>query len=93
MFEKKRWVSALGDPNRHKGRDMLDWIVANREWLFEGLGVTLLVGAGLLVKRFVTGKAKPKHSNQVQRSGSNSSNIQVGGDLSIGSQRDLRKGK
>lgn len=58
---------------------MIDYINNNKEWIFSGIGVfflTLLVG--FLFRRRKTG------ISQNIKSGNNSTNIQVGGDVSSG---------
>lgn len=52
---------------------MINWIVENKEWLFSGIGV---VAIGFLAKQFYSSKGK----KQIQKSGDNSTNIQIGGD-------------
>lgn len=51
---------------------IIDWISKNYEWIFSGIGVLLV--SLLFVK---------KGNSQNQKSGDNSTNIQVGGDLNI----------
>ena len=58
---------------------MIDYINSNKEWIFSGIGVfflTLLVS--FLFRRRKTG------ASQNIKSGNNSTNIQVGGDMSSG---------
>ena len=58
---------------------MVDWILNNRQWVFSGIGVAVLVGVvGWLRSRGKAGLV------QKQRSGSNSANLQAGGNISIG---------
>jgi len=58
---------------------MLDWIWNNRQWVFSGVGVAVKVGfIGWPRVRSNTGIV------QKQRSGSNSTNIQAGGNVNIG---------
>lgn len=57
------------------------WIDNNKDWLFEGLGVTVLCGiAWVLWTLFFKEKA---NTTQTINSGNNSINIQVGQDLKI----------
>ena len=58
----------------------MDWIVANKEWLFSGLLVAIPIA---LVGWFFA--RRHLHRSQVQRSGDNSINIQAGGDTNFGS--------
>jgi hypothetical protein len=54
----------------------MEWILANKEWLFSGIGILIL---GLLIKQFKKKKTL-KAIKMKQKSGSNSTNIQIGGD-------------
>jgi len=54
----------------------LDWIIKNSEWLFSGIAVA--VPLAVLGWFFVK-----KSNKQVQKSGSYSTNIQVGGNVTI----------
>lgn len=54
----------------------MEWIIANKEWVFSGIGVfaiSLIIGITL----------RHKHV-QKQRSGANSRNLQSGRDINIG---------
>jgi len=57
----------------------MNWIVNNKEWLFSGIAIA--VPLALLGWFFGTKKNK-----QVQKSGDNSTNIQVGGHIRIKSR-------
>jgi len=57
----------------------MDWIIANKQWLFSGLLVA--------VPRAIIGWFFSKRRStltQRQRGGKGSTNIQVGGDLDVG---------
>jgi len=54
----------------------MDWIVENKEWIFSGIGVFVL---GFVISIFAR-KGKQKSIKMKQKSGSNSTNIQIGGD-------------
>ena len=51
------------------------WILENKQWLFEGVGVTLLIGIGWYVKKIFYNDNPNK---QIQTSGDGSVNIQSG---------------
>jgi predicted tellurium resistance membrane protein TerC len=54
----------------------MEWIIANKEWIFSGIGVFIIgVVISLLRKN-----QKKKTVKMKQKSGSNSNNIQIGGD-------------
>jgi len=57
----------------------LEWIIENKEWLFSGIGVTILVAiAGLFIRNKRDGK-----NVQTIKSGDNSTNIQSGEKVNI----------
>jgi len=60
---------------------IVTWAVDNKEWLFSGLGVFVL---SMLVMYFA--KAKKNASSQVIRSGDQSTNVQVGGDIHVNNE-------
>ncbi|WP_375320668.1 hypothetical protein [Aliivibrio logei] len=59
----------------------MSWLVENKEWLFSGIGVSAIICILSLFKRR-TGLT------QIQKSGSNSTNYQAGGDIKIGTNDD-----
>ena len=60
----------------------MEWIFENKEWLFSGAGIFILsLVVGFLIKN---GQSK----KQIQKSGSNSTNYQAGGDINIGKDDD-----
>lgn len=54
----------------------MEWIAENKEWLFSGIAIALPIAiiGWLIVSR---------KNKQIQKSGDNSTNIQVGGNLSV----------
>jgi len=58
---------------------MLDYLIANKEWIFSGIGVAVL--SWLLFQ--VSGK-----SSMSQKGGDGSTNIQVGGNITSSFQKD-----
>jgi len=61
----------------------MDWIIDNKEWIFSGIGVFVL---GLIIT--VVRKKNSKKISQKQKSGNNSTNIQVGGNVEINKKDD-----
>jgi membrane protein implicated in regulation of membrane protease activity len=62
----------------------MNWILANKEWLFSGIGVFILsLVISILFKKF-------RMNKQVQKSGNNSTNYQAAGNIAIGNQNDER---
>lgn len=57
----------------------LKWIMENADWLFSGLGVTILTALGGI---FVKKKLDNKNSQTIN-SGNNSTNIQGGGNVNV----------
>lgn len=57
------------------------FLVENKEWLFSGLGVCLLVGLFQMLR------GRHDSSKQVIRSGHNSINVQAGQDITIGNNK------
>jgi len=59
----------------------VDWIIANKEWLFSGIAIAVpLAIIGWL--------AASKKTKQIQKGGKKSTNIQVGGNVNINSRND-----
>lgn len=63
---------------------VLDWFWRNKEWIFSGIGVAILVA----IIGWIRGKPS---GGQSQRSGKNSTNIQSGRDINIGGGQHGRK--
>lgn len=59
----------------------MSWLIENKEWVFSGIGVSVLFFVLSLFK-------KGSGVKQVQKSGANSTNYQAGGDIKIGSKND-----
>ena len=62
----------------------MTWIIENKDWLFSGAALVVI---GLVV-RFFKGNSATSVDKQVQKGGHNSTNIQVGGSLNIGKNKD-----
>ena len=57
--------------------EIINWLNSNKEWIFSGIGVAII---SVVVTLFF----KRSHSKkQIQKSGNNSINIQVGDNLNI----------
>lgn len=61
----------------------MDWLIANKEWLFSGA----LVAIPLAVVGWIFGKRAVQHL-QKQRGGHGSVNIQAGGNVNLGGADD-----
>lgn len=55
----------------------MEWIIENKEWLFSGVAIAIPLA---IVGLFFSGQG----NKQVQKSGDNSTNIQIGGSLKVG---------
>ena len=63
------------------GAIKMQWLLTNKEWIFSGIGVSII---GVLISLFFSRK-KPSQS---QKSGDHSENYQAGGNISIGDRND-----
>lgn len=59
----------------------MEWIIQNKEWLFSGIAIA--VPLAIIGWLFST-----RTNKQTQKAGDNSTNIQVGGSLRIGGNKD-----
>lgn len=62
--------------------EAFDWVLKNKEWLFSGIGVVVVSWVGGIFK-----KTKAS-STQTIRAGNNSTNVQAGSDVSIGTMKN-----
>jgi hypothetical protein len=60
---------------------MLEWIIENRTWLFSGVAISIPIA---ILGRYFS----KRDSKQVQRGGDNSTNLQVGGNITIGDKKN-----
>ena len=76
----RRYTSFLGAVH------MFRWLVANREWIFSGVGVAVIGSfVGWLVHR-----DRAIRSNQTQHGGVDSLNLQAGRDITV-NKNDLHR--
>lgn len=59
----------------------MEWIIENKDWLFSGIAIAVPLA---IVGWFISTRG----NKQVQKSGNNSTNIQVGGNFKIGGEKD-----
>ena len=59
----------------------MKWILKNIEWLFSGVAIAIPLA---IIGWFFSNR----ENKQVQKSGNNSKNIQVGGNFEIGGNKD-----
>lgn len=64
----------------------MEWIIANKAWLFDGIAVAVPIA---VITWFFT----KKDNKQSQKGGKNSTNIQVGGNFKIGSDKEDKDDK
>ncbi len=59
----------------------MEWIIENKGWLFSGIAIAVPIAIfGWVIST--------RGNKQVQKGGKNSTNIQVGGNFKIGSEKD-----
>jgi len=61
----------------------MTWINDNKEWLFSGVGITIITLAFNVFKKQNKINKLQSQNNQVQKSGDKSKNIQAGNDVNI----------
>lgn len=65
-----------GGLKSHIKGETMDWVIENKEWLFSGIAIAIpLAVIGWI---FIS-----KTNKQIQKSGDNSTNIQVGGSIDL----------
>jgi plastocyanin domain-containing protein len=67
--------------------DTIEFILMNKEWIFSGVGISIL---SCLVWLFFRKKNEKSKIVQTQKSGKKSVNIQVQGNVTIGEKKDNR---
>jgi hypothetical protein len=60
--------------------EIINWLDANKQWIFSGIGVAIIA----FIIRLICNRRQTK--KQIQQSGDNSINIQVGDNLNIHTQ-------
>lgn len=75
-----------------KMEEFFKWVGANKNWIFEGIGVAVLSVAATAIIWLFRRRRSPEKS-QVQTSGDDSINIQAGHDVRIGNQVGESDGK
>lgn len=61
-----------------------DWVIKNKEWLFSGIGVVVITWVVQLIF-----KKTNASSTQTIRSGDDSTNVQGGRDVNIGTKNKM----
>ncbi|MEN3787532.1 hypothetical protein ABDZ30_15410 [Aeromonas veronii] len=59
----------------------MNWLMENKDWIFSGIGVSVLF---FIISLF----RKSTNPKQVQKSGKNSTNYQASGNINIGTKSD-----
>ncbi len=60
---------------------LMEWLIENKTWLFSGAAIAIpLAIIGWLFSR--------KSNKQIQKSGNNSTNIQIGGNIKVNTRKD-----
>ena len=71
-------------------KEIWKWIVENKSWIFDGLGVAIITG---LIALFVRRRREDGVTKQTQVSGDNSVNIQTAGNIAINKEGRISNGK
>lgn len=66
--------------------DVINWISTNKTWLFEGIGVVIILG---IVRYFWKRNKETKNEPTVSNTATGSGNIQAGRDVNI--QKEEKK--
>jgi len=61
----------------------MEWVFNNKEWLFSGIAIAIPLG---VIGWFISSKK----NRQIQKGGDNSTNIQVGGNITINDRSDKK---
>ncbi len=59
----------------------MNWLIENKQWIFSGVGIAIPLA-------IVSWVFSSRSSKQKQKGGSNSTNIQIGGNLTIHERKD-----
>ena len=59
----------------------MEWILENKEWLFSGVAIAIPL-------TIISWLISSRRNKQIQKSGDNSTNIQIGGNFKIGGNKD-----
>lgn len=59
----------------------MEWILKNKEWLFSGIAIAIPLA-------IVSWLISSRRNKQIQKSGDNSTNIQIGGNFKVGGNKD-----
>lgn len=59
----------------------MEWIIENKTWLFSGIAIAVPLA---LMGWFIFTRG----NKQIQKGGKNSTNIQIGGNLNVGAEKD-----
>ncbi|MDX1721593.1 MAG: hypothetical protein R3355_00630 [Pseudomonas sp.] len=59
----------------------MEWILKNKEWLFSGIAIAIPLA-------IISWLISSRRNKQIQKSGDNSTNIQIGGNFKIGGNKD-----
>lgn len=58
--------------------EVIDWFVSNKEWLFSGVGVVIVIGIWRAIS-----KGRQSSLSQSIQAGKNSTNVQAGHDANV----------
>ena len=56
----------------------IDWIVNNQEWIFSGIGVTVVLGVITLLRKIFGKKAESEKNIKIEQKNGGQNNTQIG---------------
>lgn len=57
---------------------IMDWIVSNQEWIFSGIGVTLLLGIIGFIRKRLTKKSNEEKTIKIEQKNEGKNTTQIG---------------
>lgn len=58
--------------------NIINWIIENRDWVFSGIGVTILLGIINLIHKFFSKANKPKDTIKINQKNEGQDNTVIG---------------
>lgn len=58
--------------------NLVKWIIENKEWLFSGIGITVLLGIGTFLGKIFCKKSKHRKDIKIEQNNEGQNNIQIG---------------
>lgn len=58
--------------------NIINWIIENKEWVFSGIGVTVLLGVTTFFRKIFQKKSENEKSIKIEQKNEGQSNTQIG---------------